>query len=86
MLFPVSGIVSVDDRYNKLANDIGNDFKKKGKTAELYSFHCGACGYKNIHDVSELVCGCGSKLKGRLVFRKVGDTAIYDARQKGTRK
>lgn len=78
--------MSVDDRYNRLANNIGTDFKNKDKATELYSFHCGACGYKNVHDVSELVCGCGNKLKGRLVFRKVGDTAIYDTRKKGARR
>lgn len=78
--------MSVDDRYNRLANDIGTDFKKKGKATELYSFHCGACGYKNVHDVSALVCGCGNELKGRLVFHKVGDTAIYDTRKKGARR
>ncbi|MEO9295838.1 MAG: hypothetical protein ABI347_09590 [Nitrososphaera sp.] len=73
--------MSVDDSYDRLANDIGTSFKKKVRPAELYSFRCGACGYKNVHDISELTCGCGNKLRGRLVFRKVGDTAIYDTRK-----
>jgi hypothetical protein len=29
-----------------------------------------------------LTCGCGKELQGMLVYRKIGDTVIYDARQK----
>jgi hypothetical protein len=81
----------VDDRYNKLKRDMGNDFSRSksdasgregGQVTELYSFHCGNCGYRNIHDVKVLNCGCGKVLQGMLVYRKVGDTVIYDMREK----
>jgi hypothetical protein len=44
----------MDDVYNKLRRDIGNDFqgKKEGKIVELYLFHCGNCGYRNMHAVN----------------------------------
>jgi hypothetical protein len=71
----------VDDRYNKLRKNIGNDFSKVRKVKELYSFQCGNCGYRNIHDVNEMVCGCGRPLKGLLVYRKVDDMVIYDTRE-----
>jgi hypothetical protein len=76
-----------DDLYNKLKRDIGNDFNwsKEGKILELYSFHCSNCGYRNIHDIKMLTCGCGKELQGILVYRKIGDTVIYDARQKRKR-
>jgi hypothetical protein len=69
-----------DDSYNKLRKNIGNDFSsgKVGKITELYSFQCGNCGYKNIHNVKELECGCGKELKGNLVYQKIGDTVIFD--------
>ena len=78
----------IDDVYNKLRRDIGNDFqgKKEGKIVELYSFHCGNCGYRNIHDIKMLTCGCGKELQGLLVYRKIGGTVIYDARQKNRKK
>jgi hypothetical protein len=90
---PVSGDISLphlDDRYNKLRRDIGNDFSSKskegGEITELYSFHCGNCGYQNIHNIRILSCGCGKELHGNLVYRKVGDTVIYDSREgKGKR-
>lgn len=72
----------VDDRYNKLRNDVGNDFRRSEKVKELYSFQCGNCGYRNIHDVNGMYCGCGNQLHGKLVYRKVGDTVIYDARER----
>ncbi|AIC16620.1 hypothetical protein [Nitrososphaera viennensis] len=75
----------IDDRYNKLRRDIGNDFASNssaGPVKELYSFHCGNCGYRNIHDVKTLPCGCGKELQGVLVYRKVGDTVIYDTRER----
>ena len=106
----------IDDRYNKLRRDIGNDFSRDDKVngdqhnidssknaervssssahassseagstlrvKELYSFRCGSCGYRNIHDVKVLTCGCGNPLQGRQVYRKVGDTVIYDARER----
>jgi hypothetical protein len=76
-----------DDAYNKLRKNIGNDFgggQKEGRTiTELYSFHCGSCGYRNIHDIKTLACGCGKGLlRGTLVYRKIGDTVVYDAREK----
>ena len=114
----------IDDRYNKLRRDIGNDFSKRNashaiddetdgghstnenqnspvktdgtnisqdssatqniigflRVKELYSFHCGSCGYTNIHEVDKLNCGCGKTLHGRQVYRKVGDTVIFDTR------
>jgi hypothetical protein len=76
----------VDDRYNKLRNNIGNDFSKVGKVKELYSFQCGKCGYRNIYDVNEMICGCGNHLKGTLVYRKVDDTVIYDNRERRDRR
>jgi hypothetical protein len=77
----------IDDVYDKLKRDIGNDFhgSKEGKIIELYSFHCSNCGYRNIHDIKILTCGCGKELQGILVYRKIGDTVIYDARQKRKR-
>ena len=77
----------VDDTYNKLKKSIGNDFSRdKQAVTELYSFRCSNCGYKNIHDAKELKCGCGSKLQGILVYRKVLDTVVYDNREKKKRK
>lgn len=74
----------VDDQYNKLRKNIGDDFTRtEEKVKELYSFHCGNCGYKNIHNMEILTCGCGKTLAGRLVYRKIGDTIIYDTREKG---
>lgn len=72
-----------DDTYNKLRKNIGNDFSsgKEGKITELYSFHCSNCGYKNIHNVKELTCGCGKQLEGKLVYQKIGDTVVYDRRE-----
>jgi hypothetical protein len=72
----------IDDLYDKLKRDIGNDFhwSKEGKIIELYSFHCSNCGYRNIHDIKMLTCGCGKELQGMLVYRKIGDTVIYDTR------
>jgi hypothetical protein len=32
-----------------------------------------------------LRCGCGKELQGILVYRKIGDTVIYDARKKKKR-
>jgi hypothetical protein len=32
-----------------------------------------------------LTCGCGKELQGMLVYHKIGDTVIYDARQKRKR-
>lgn len=75
-----------DDRYNKLARDIGTDFSRPERTNELYSFHCGNCGYQNIHNVRTLVCGCGKEMQGVLVFRKIGDTVIYDSRERKNRR
>jgi hypothetical protein len=76
-----------DDAYNKLRKDIGNDFSiGNDKITELYSFNCGNCGYKDIHDVKELECGCGLALKGNLVYRKIGDTVVYDMRGSKKRK
>jgi hypothetical protein len=77
----------VDDTYNKLKKSIGNDFTKdKQAVTELYSFRCSNCGYKNILDATELNCGCGTKLQGILVYRKVQDTVVYDNREKKKRK
>jgi hypothetical protein len=77
----------IDDVYHKLRRDIGNDFHigKEGKIIELYSFHCNNCGYRNIHDIKLLTCGCGKELQGILVYRKIGDTVIFDTRQKRKR-
>jgi hypothetical protein len=77
----------IDDVYDKLKRDIGADFRgrKAARIIELYSFHCGNCGYRNVHDIKVLTCGCGKKLQGMLVYRKIGDTVIYDARQKRKR-
>ena len=77
----------IDDVYDKLKRDLGSDFSKskQGKVIELYSFHCGNCSYRNIHDIKILTCGCGKELQGIVVFRKIGDTVIYDARRKRTR-
>jgi hypothetical protein len=74
----------VDDVYDKLKRDVGSDFgrRNKEKILELYSFHCDNCGYRNIHDIRMLTCGCGKELHGILVYRKIGDTVIYDRRQK----
>ena len=72
-----------DDAYNRLAKNIGNDFgRSTDKITELYSFHCGDCGYRNIHNIKSLTCGCGKDLKGSLVYQKLGDTVIYDNRDK----
>ena len=49
---------------------------------ELYSFQCGSCGYRNIHDIEEMVCGCGKQLRGKLVYRRIGDTVIYDSKER----
>ena len=77
----------IDDVYDKLKRDIGNDFRgrREGKIIELYSFQCSNCGYRNIHDIKMLTCGCGKELQGILVYRKIGDTVIYDTRQKKKR-
>lgn len=76
----------VDDSYDKLRKS-GNDFSKdKQAVTELYLFRCSYCGYKNIHDAKELKYGCGSKLQGILVYRKVLDTIVYDNREKKKRK
>ena len=76
-----------DDKYNKLRNDLGTDFRKNNTDVrELFSFHCGKCGYHNIQDVSELECGCGSKIQGILVYRRIADTVVYDNREKKFRK
>jgi hypothetical protein len=74
----------IDDLYDKLKRDVGSDFRrrKEEKIIELYSFHCWNCGYRNIHDIKMLTCGCGNELHGILVYRKIGDTVIYDTRQK----
>ena len=71
-----------DDAYNKLRKNIGSDFGRESRKPikELFSFHCGSCGYKNIHDVSSLRCGCGNELKGIRVYQKIGDTVVYDNR------
>ncbi len=86
--YPGYTLSHIDDVYNKLKRDIGNDFQgnKEGKIVELYSFHCINCGYRNIHDIKMLTCGCGKELQGLLVYRKIGDTVIYDARQKKRKK
>ena len=78
----------IDDAYNKLRKNIGNDFSsgKEERILELYSFHCGNCGYRNIHDIRTLICGCGKELHGTLVYRKIGDTVIYDTTEKRKRK
>jgi hypothetical protein len=73
--------VHIDDHYNKLRKNIGSDFGKGEKVNELYSFRCGNCCYRNIHDVKVLTCGCGKELHGTLVYRKVGDVVIYDTRE-----
>jgi hypothetical protein len=77
----------IDDVHDRLRRDIGNDFhrRKEGKIVELHSFHCSNCGYRNIHDIKVLICGCGKELEGLLVYRKIGDTVIYDTRQKRKR-
>ena len=71
----------VDDVYDKLKRDVGSDFGRKNeeKILELYSFNC---GYRNIHDIKMLTCGCGKELHGIMVYRKIGDTVIYDRRLK----
>jgi hypothetical protein len=78
---------AIDDVYDKLKRDLGNDFHrgKEGKIVELYSFHCSNCGYSNIHDVKMLTCGCGKELQGMLAYRKIRDTVIFDTRQKRKR-
>ncbi len=75
---------NIDDVYDKLKRDLGSDFRtgREGKILELYSFHCSNCGYRNIHDIKTLACGCGNELHGILVYRKIGDTVIYDTRPK----
>jgi hypothetical protein len=77
----------IDDVYNKLKRDLGNDFseRRQGDIIELYSFRCDNCNYRNIHDIKMLTCGCGKELQGMLVYRKIGDTVIYDTRQKRKR-
>jgi hypothetical protein len=74
----------IDDHYDKLKRHVGSDFRrrKEEKIRELYSFHCGNCGYRNIHDIKMVTCGCDNELHGILVYRKIGDTVIYDTRQK----
>ena len=81
-------LAHIDDAYNRLAKNIGNDFKTGGigGITELYSFHCQACGYRNIHNAKQMTCGCGKALEGILVYRKVGDTVIYDMRGKSRGK
>jgi hypothetical protein len=78
-----------DTIYEKLRRNIGNDFRKEGKARigkiELYSFNCSNCGYRNIHNLKTLKCGCDKELVGILVYCKIGDTAIYDTRQKKKR-
>ena len=75
---------NIDDVYDKLKRDLGSDFHKgkEGKILELYSFRCCNCGYRNILDIKMLTCGCGNKLHGILVYRKIEDTVIYDTRPK----
>ena len=77
----------IDDVYDKLKRDLGSDFskRKQGEVIELYSFHCSNCNYRNIHDIKMLTCGCGKELQGMLVYRMIGDTVIYDSRQKRNR-
>jgi hypothetical protein len=74
----------IDDLYDKLKRHVGSDFRrrKEEKITELYSFHCGNCDYRNIHDIKMLTCGCDNELHGIRVYRKIGDTVIYDTRQK----
>lgn len=77
----------IDDAYNRLAKNIGNDFGVgKDAVTELFSLHCLNCGYRNIHNLKRMTCGCGKNLDGVLVFRKVGDTVIYDTRGKAREK
>jgi hypothetical protein len=76
----------MDDTYEKLRRNIGNDFRveqgaRNGKI-ELYSFNCSNCGYRNIHNLKILRCGCAKELTGTLVYCKIGDTVIYDTREK----
>ncbi|HEX2106160.1 MAG TPA: hypothetical protein VHF28_00370 [Nitrososphaera sp.] len=75
---------NIDDVYDKLKRNLGSDFstRREGKILELYSFHCSNCGYRNIHDIKTLACGCGNGLHGILVYRKIGDTVIYDTRRR----
>jgi hypothetical protein len=82
--YPRSDLSHIDDAYNKLRKNIGNDFsrRKEERTLELYSFHCGNCGYRNIHNIKTLTCGCGKELQGIIVYRKIGDTVIYDTTEK----
>jgi hypothetical protein len=70
-----------------LRRNIGNDFSsgKEGKIMKLYSFYCNNCGYRNIHDIKVFKCGCGKELAGILVYHKIGDTLIYDKREKRKR-
>jgi hypothetical protein len=79
-----------DDAYNKLRKNIGNDFGTRTQSnkpiKELFSFHCGSCGYKNIHDIAELKCGCGKELKGVRVYQKIEDTVVYDSRNKKVKR
>lgn len=85
--YPKTGGIALssiaDDSYNKLMKNIGNDFstRKENKITELYSFRCRSCGYKNIHNFKNLICGCGEQLEGNLVYRKIEDTVVYDIRQ-----
>jgi hypothetical protein len=73
-----------DESYNKLRRNIGNDFSraKEDNITELYSFHCASCGYKNIHNFKIMTCGCDRQLEGSLVYRKIGNTVIYDTRER----
>jgi hypothetical protein len=79
----------MDDTYEKLRRNIGNDFRKEEEArmhkTELYSFNCTNCGYRNIHNLKTLKCGCTKELTGLLVYCKIGDTVIYDTREKRKR-
>lgn len=74
----------IDDAYNRLRRNIGNDFgrEERERIVELHLFHCGNCGYRNIHNIKILTCGCGKELEGILVYRKIGDTVVYDTTEK----
>ena len=77
----------VDEQYERLRRNIGSDFSRgKAGQSELYAFRCPACGYKNVHEVKSMKCGCGAELTGSLVYRKLGDTVVYDSRSGRPRK
>ena len=58
-----------------------NITEQKRKACRTSFARCNNCGYRNIHDIKMLACGCGKEVQDILVYRKIGDTVIFDTRQ-----